>query len=69
MDFIVLSCWPNFPRTKKNFITLTNNKLNKGYLRLKHGSDMQMQIDIDIYLKFLEATGPAKGSSFVIREF
>lgn len=30
---------------------------------------MQMQIDIDIYLQFLEATGPAKGSSFVIREF
>lgn len=30
---------------------------------------MQIQIDIDIYLQSLEATGPAKGSSFVIREF
>ena len=30
---------------------------------------MQMKIDIDIYLQSLEVTGPAKGSSFVIRDF
>ena len=36
---------------------------------MKHGPDMQMKIDIDIYLQSLEVTGPAKGSSSVIKEF
>ena len=66
MDFIVL---PVMFYSSPRHITLTNNKLNKGYLRLKHGSDMQMKIGTDIYLQSLEVTGPAKGSSFVIREF